>query len=268
MSSHQTQPSKNIAVLIAFCLVVSFFLLIQHNKPNVSEVRPAATKLSEPKSKISQRSYIAGHSVNGVPILCHVLGDGDDVILIMATIHGNENAGTGLVHLLRNHLQTHPGLLARRRVVLMPMVNPDGFRKLVRYNSNGIDLNRNFPADNRQNSVRYGMSALSEPEALAIDRVLQEHVPSRIVTLHEPLNCIDYDGPGSELAQHMGMFCKLSVKKLGSRPGSLGSYAGETLGVPIITFELPRTDYRLDDMQLWRKYGAALLAAVTFPERP
>ena len=76
------------------------------------------------------------------------------------------------------------------------------------------------------------------------------------------------DGPGQQLANHMAQYCDLPVKKLGAKPGSLGSYAGETLGIPIITVEMLAEDSDLDYESLWRKYGKMLLAAITFPNRP
>jgi protein MpaA len=156
----------------------------------------------------------------------------------------------------------NPELLAGVTLVLMPVVNPDGVESGKRYNARGVDLNRNFPAENRHNSSRYGLNALSEPEALAIYQVINDTLPNHIVTLHEPLQCVDYDGPAKELATVMSEFCPLPVKKLGSRPGSLGSYAGVTLGIPTITFELPRNAATQSPKFLWRFYGEALIQAV------
>jgi protein MpaA len=128
-----------------------------------------------------------------------------------------------------------------------------------------VDLNRNFIAANRRGDVQGGPEALSEPEAKAIYQIIQQYSPNRIVSIHQPLACIDYDGPGQHIANHMAQYCDLPVKKLGAKPGSLGSYAGETLGIPIITFEMLADDSDLDYESLWRKYGRALLAAITFP---
>lgn len=209
--------------------------------------------------------HIVGSSVQKRPIMCFVLGDGSDVTLIMATIHGNEPAGTPLVRSLSWYLRQHPAMLAGRKVVLMAVANPDGLANDSRYNAKGIDLNRNFEAANRVNSKQTGMTALSEPEALAIRQVILEYKPDRIVSIHQPLNCIDYDGPARMLADRMGQYCALPVKKLGARPGSLGSYAGVTLGIPIITFEMLQADSQLNSEALWRKYGRALLAAIVYP---
>jgi len=209
--------------------------------------------------------HIVGSSVQKRPIMCFVLGDGPDVTFIMATIHGNEPAGTPLVRSLSWYLRRRPEMLAGRKVVLMAVANPDGLANDSRYNAKGIDLNRNFEAANRVNSKQTGLTALSEPEARVIKQVIRQYNPDRIVSIHQPLNCIDYDGPARMLAERMGQYCILPVKKLGARPGSLGSYAGVTLGIPIITFEMLPADSQLASETLWQKYGRALLAAIVYP---
>jgi len=210
--------------------------------------------------------HIVGTSIQQRPIMCLVLGDGPDVTFIMATIHGNEPAGTPLVRRLATHLRQKPELLAGRKVVLMAVANPDGLVNGTRYNAKGIDLNRNFEAKNRVNRKETGLTALSEPEARAIKQVIRQYMPDRIVSIHQPLNCIDYDGPARMLAERMGQYCALPVKKLGARPGSLGSYAGVTLGIPIVTFEMLPADSQLNSQALWSKYGRALLAAILYPD--
>jgi protein MpaA len=221
-----------------------------------------------PSSVFAWQYHIVGKSVQNRPIICLELGEGSDVSLIMATIHGDEAAGTPLVRSLSWHLRRHPELLAGRKVVLMAVANPDGMVYNTRYNARGVDLNRNFEAANRINTKQTGLLPLSEPEARAIKQIIQEFKPDRIVTIHQPLNCIDYDGPAKTLAEHMGQYCAIPVKKVGARPGSLGSYAGVELGIPIVTFEMLEADSKLSSDALWQKYGKALLAAVTFPNRP
>jgi protein MpaA len=219
-----------------------------------------------PTTNLPPQYRIAGSSVEGRPILYIVLGEGPDVIFILATIHGNEPAGTPLVHRLIRHLEQNREILNGRTIVLLPVANPDGLANGTRHNVNNVDLNRNFIAANRSNKVPGGEEALSEPEAHAIYKIIQQHNPDRIVSIHQPLACIDYDGPGKELANHMAQYCDLPVKKLGARPGSLGSYVGVTKGIPIITFEMLGSDSDLDSESLWRKYGRSLLATITYPE--
>ena len=232
--------------------------------PTADSESPAhVAEKSEPVApKVSSVETIVGQSVEGRPLVCRTIGDGEYVVLMLASIHGNEAAGTPLLNHLAEHVVANPDLLTDATLVLMPVINPDGVENGKRCNTRGVDLNRNFPAENRQNSTRYGLNALSEPEALAIYQVINDTLPNHIVTLHEPLQCVDYDGPAKALATVMSEFCPLPVKKLGSRPGSLGSYAGVTLGIPTITFELPHNAATQPPELLWRFYGEALIQAV------
>jgi protein MpaA len=208
---------------------------------------------------------IMGTSVQRLPILSFVLGQGPDVTFILATIHGNEFAGTQLVRRLGKYLQQNPHLMTGRTVVLLAVANPDGMAHNSRFNANG-DLNRNFPTANRVNNKRFGTTALSEPEARLVKELIEQYPPDRIISIHQPLACIDYDGPGKTLAGRMAQYCSLPVKKLGPKPGSLGSYAGVDMGIPIITFEMRQNDSKLDSDTLWRRYGKALVAAVVYPD--
>ena len=218
------------------------------------------------RATLGQLIYTAGYSVENRPIECRVLGTGDDVTMILAAIHGDEQAGTPLCMRLIDYFRQNPEDLKGRKVVLLPMTNPDGVVRNQRHNARGIDLNRNFDSTNRQNTERWGMSGLSEPESRVITQVILDYEPDRIITLHEPLNCIDYDGPYLELAEYLGRYCDLPIDKLGTSPGSLGGYAGLDLGVPLITVEFPDGSSDLDADTLWEKYGRLMRAAVAYPE--
>jgi protein MpaA len=232
-------------------------LLVQH-----AGMAQAATDSAE--SKTDPRMQIVGRSLDGRPIESLVLGDGEDVFWLIATIHGNEAAGTPLSAKFIEWLDAHPEELKGRRVIVTPVANPDGMAENIRYNKNGVDLNRNFPAGNfdAQQKV-HGPTPLSEPESRALMRVLCQYFPDRIVSIHQPLVCVDYDGPFKAMAEAMAAKCKLPVKHLGSRPGSLGSFVGLTLGKPIITLELP-PDAGMDPEVLWKEYGEALIAALRY----
>jgi protein MpaA len=97
-------------------------------------------------------------------------------------------------------------------------------------------------------------------------QLLCRYFPNRVVSIHQPIACIDYDGPAAELAAAMATGCPLPVKQLGSRPGSLGSFVGTTLERPIITWELPE-DAPTDANKLWTTYGKALIAALRFDDK-
>jgi protein MpaA len=222
-----------------------------------------SSAIGEHRTALRYPVYL-GRSVGGKPIYGTVIDDGPEVVLIMATIHGNEAAGTPLVQRLELHLIRHADLTQGRRIILVPVVNPDGRALNLRHNLNGVDLNRNFPADNFNAHTRHGSEPLSQPESRAIHKLIEYYEPARIVSIHQPLSCIDYDGPAQKLAEAMAGGCDLPVRRLGSRPGSLGSYAGQTGGIPIVTLELPRAADRMTDDEKWNNYGAALVEAICF----
>lgn len=207
----------------------------------------------------------AGRSVQGRSIPCYSFGAGREVVMIIATIHGDENAGTPLTYRLIEYLRNNPEHIRSRTIVILPVANPDGLAANTRFNSEGIDLNRNFSSGNRQNNAVNGLRPLSEPEAVFIKSAIDHYRPDRIISFHEPLACIDYDGDGERLAEHLSGHCNLPVKKLGTRPGSLGAYAGHTLGIPIITLEMTEADSHAGDNTLWHRYGDLLLAFIDYP---
>ncbi len=230
---------------------------------------PSPALSEEPSTSDGPQATTVGKSFDGRPIECIVHGTGPDVLMVIATIHGNEAAGTPLVAAFSEWLTTHPNELVGRQVVIIPVANPDGFAANERFNARGVDLNRNFPAGNwKEEKVEkvslHGHAPLSEPESRILMQLVSRYYPNRLVSIHQPLECVDYDGPGQPLAEAMGAVCpSLPVKKLGGRPGSFGSFVGESLGRPIITLELPK-EAGMDSQQLWQTYGESLIAALRF----
>jgi sialidase-1 len=221
--------------------------------------------------------YPGGKSVEGRPLEYLVFGHGDNVIFILASIHGDEQVGTPLVHRLAEHLDENVDLLDGRKIVLLPNANPDGVAHFSHSNAKGVDLNRNFDSSNRHNSRTSGPRALSEPESRLIHEIIEKHSPDRIVSIHQlrswsvhskgPPGMVDYEGPAEELASRMSDRCKLPLRTFGTQRGSLGAYAGNDLSIPIITLELTKFDYGLSLEQLWEEYGRALIAAVIYPQK-
>ncbi|HQE27694.1 MAG TPA: DUF2817 domain-containing protein [Phycisphaerae bacterium] len=219
-----------------------------------------------PPPKPAFEEIVFGHSVGGRPLTAEIHGDGEDIILILATIHGNETAGTPLVRKLSEYLVAYPEILEGKRVILVPVANPDGMAANRRTNARGVDLNRNFPAWNYSATGNHGAQPLSEPESRALHELIVKYPPRRIISIHQPLNCIDYDGPAEGLARAMATSSRLPLKKLGSLAGSLGSFAGISLNTPIITVEFARSADDLSPETLWARYGRMLLVGICYPE--
>ena len=223
---------------------------------------PPPIKSTNTAELASDRTVI-GRSVEGRPIEAFVRGDpAGPCVLMIASIHGNEPAGTPLLARMMDVLREDPARAHGRRVVLIPVANPDGVAARRRANANRVDLNRNFPADNFRGSSSHGGAPLSQPESRAIHALIARERPTRVVSIHMPTAQIDWDGDGEALARRMAALCPLPAKRMGSRPGSLGSWVGLTLDRPILTVELRGGDRRLDDDTLWRTYGDALLSVL------
>jgi protein MpaA len=266
-------------LLFTFCTIFFVLLFSGCYEPVVPPELKA--ELQAEKIMPTAQYHVAGTSVKGRLIMYVVLGQGQDVTFILASIHGNEQGGMPLVQRLVDYLQLNEELLTDHRIVLLPIANPDGRFINSRFNANGVDLNRNFPTANRVNNAQSGEAGLSEPESCAIEHIIQRYSPDRVVSIHQvvdtgpeglatlvPGGCIDYDGPGEVLAGHMAQYCSLPIHKLGAKPGSLGSYAGLELGIPTITLELPYRADQLSEEIIWQRYGTALLAAIIYPDRP
>jgi protein MpaA len=274
----------HIGIVAVF--IAAFFAIAAAHAP----ARGAESTGDPDDTKIVEK-HIVGKSIDGRPIHCEVYGNGPDVLMIIATIHGNEAAGTPLVAKFAEWLIAHPEELAGRTVVIIPVANPDGYAAGKRFNAHEVDLNRNYPADNwgvpqdkvghdpkegqtsphgntfaHGSSFKPGHTPLSEPESRILMQLICRYFPNRIISIHQPVACIDYDGPAAELAATMAAKCPLPVRKLGSRPGSLGSFVGNTLERPIITWELPE-DAGMDGDVLWKTYGESLVAALRFESK-
>lgn len=213
-------------------------------------------------AEIVKKTWVAGRSVQGRPIEVQSYGESKDCVLILATIHGNEFAGTPLMKRFAKELSAKPELSKDWTIVIVPVVNPDGFAKKKRRNARNVDLNRNFPAGNYKSKGSKDKGPLSEPESQIIESLLRKYQPQFILSFHQAANLLDYDGPGKDLAERLATACPLKVSRMGARPGSLGSYAGIELKIPIITVELPGKASRMDEETLWNSYGGLLIEAL------
>ena len=196
----------------------------------------------------SERTVTLGTSVRGEPLTMYVFGTGPDVTFVFSAIHGDEPTAAYVGRKLLEHLRRLPPPEANRTIALLPLANPDGVAAGTRTNANGVDCNRNFPAANfktrlwgRANS---GGRPGSEPETAAVMRAVDVLKPARIVSIHSGLRCNNPDGPAEAaelaavLARYNGYPVQASVGY--PTPGSFGSWAGNDLGIPVVTLELPR----------------------------
>lgn len=187
-------------------------------------------------------------SVHGYPIY-HYDKKGDhktkQKILVFSLIHGDETPAGSVGRFWIERLEK---IVPRNTWRVIPMLNPDGVKAKTRTNANKVDLNRNFPTkDWQKDAINYwnketksnprrfpGNKAASEPETQCALQHIEEFKPDFIVSIHTPLNVLDYDGPRISPPQKS----YLPWKNLGHFPGSLGRYMWHERKVPVLTMEM------------------------------
>ncbi|MBI3272484.1 MAG: DUF2817 domain-containing protein [Planctomycetes bacterium] len=209
---------------------------------------------------------VVGSSVEGRELRALEFGPGPETTLVFCGFHGDERpaerVGTALVRRLAE--AEREGLLAGRRVVVVPAVNPDGRAAGRRTNARHVDLNRNFPTRDwgaGRVNTRYeaGPYPGSEPETQAVMALVERYRPARILSIHSPLRMNNYDGPAGEgLARAMAAQNGYPVRSsIGyPTPGSFGTWAGLERGLPMVTLEVERGAAGTE------KNVAAVLAAI------
>ncbi|HUU43761.1 MAG TPA: DUF2817 domain-containing protein, partial [Planctomycetota bacterium] len=207
-----------------------------------------------------------GTSVEGRPIRAWTAGTGARRLLFLGAIHGDEQTTREPMDDVIAHLEAHPERLRDVHLVVIPVVNPDGFEVDSRRNANGVDLNRNFPTRGFLPSDRHGRTGGSEPEVETLVALIERLQPELIVTVHAPEGCVDYDGPGAETAARISRISGLPVRRLGARANSLGRWAGLERGIPTITLELRRDLPHSPEER--RRVEAALLSVLETGETP
>jgi len=204
------------------------------------------------------------------PITAFIFGNGSRHVIVLGGIHGDEPSSRDVAEAFVSSLNHWP-VPSDMTIVVVPAANPDGIALRTRSNSSDVDINRNFPSSSwraKSRGSRYapGKEPGSELETKAILTLLDDLNPMLLISIHAPLNCINWDGQASDVARAMSQASGLPLKSdIGyETPGSLGSYAGKERDIPTITLELESAVTR---DEVVRNGLLALQAAITYLQR-
>ena len=238
------------------------------------------------------------YTARGNPLLYeefgfHETSNKSPVNLLLCGVHGDEPSGIYICfQLIREILFDNPQALKDHRLVMAPIVNPDGFFANTRHNANGVDPNRNLPTKDwdqlahkvwlnyKKDPRKYpGAQSGSEPESKLQTYLINKYKPDKIISIHSPLGFLDFDGPGDQKyhnliriekrAKYLGLNIEANSKNLLKLvdfrffPGSIGNYAGNERKIPTYTIELPSSD-PLMAQDYWSALRFALLKALRF----
>jgi protein MpaA len=285
-----------------------------HNPPEArSDLLPARKTVSEYCGDLNNRFLqfrwyrivcnpdrweVFDFSPKGNPLLYQEFGleDPDNsgpVNLVLCGVHGDETVSVyQCFHLVREILFDKPHLLKEIKVVIAPIVNPDGFFAETRQNANGVDLNRNLPttdwdelsfqvwAQNNRDPRKFpGHESGSETESRFQTYLVNRYKPDKIISFHSPLGFLDFDGPGDRKyydlmrvenrAKYLGLNIEANTGKFLNLvdfpffPGSLGNYAGNERKIPTYTVEFESSD-PFKGYTYWSSVRFAVLKALSF----
>ncbi len=254
-----------LKLVIIFLLV--FLVLLFYSCASKSRLRSLGRSLYQQVEDGKLPWKIFAKSVENRNLRLLKMGEGEHTTMIFGAFHGSEPESADLTIRFAEYLYYEFANQLDSKVIIVPVVNPDGLCHGVRTNAKGVDLNRNFPTRNWQKKLRGrkhfpGLYPASEPETKAVMALIDKFKPDRIISIHSPLRLVNYDGPAQELALNMALLTGYPVKNdIGyPTPGSLGNYAGREKEIPTITLELPRKS--LD--QIWNENREALLIALIY----
>jgi protein MpaA len=205
-------------------------------------------------------TFSIGTSVKGRSITAYQFGNGPSMVLYIAAMEGNEQNSANLLQQWIPAIDADPGKIpSYRTLVIIPQINPDGYAADTRLNADGIDLNRNFPANNWQTQVTEplannvwtndgGPYPLSEPESQALANYFQAHRPRLTLTMHSHGGIVEANDAGDSInlgAQYASLagYRAIPTFAIGSffdytTTGAFEDWANDKLGLPVLEVEL------------------------------
>lgn len=145
-----------------------------------------------------------GRTVRGREIQALRVGHGQPAVGLIGAVHAGESGAELMLPAIEGVLASHRDLLSHVNIAAIPVVNVDERERLVsgvpwylRTNANGVDLNRNFPAEWDTIEYGYGLdssdpdsgtyrgpSPASEPETRAVMAFLHDGPVEVVYSFH------------------------------------------------------------------------------------
>lgn len=178
---------------------------INQELANLASANPTLVTL-----KTAPNKSVQGRDVKYVEIANNVsVQDGRPVYFMMGSIHGDEWAAgehtMEFIYDVINTSKTNPkvkALLDKVRMIVMPVVNVDGWVANTRANSRGVDMNRNYAFGWGSNiGVSFagrGTGPSSEPEVQNTMEIVKNNQVVALLTNHNNSHAFFY--PGLEVA--------------------------------------------------------------------
>jgi protein MpaA len=205
-------------------------------------------------------TFSIGTSVQGRPMTAYKFGTGASMVLYIGAMEGNEQNASQLLSQWIPDVDANPGKIpSYRTLVIIPTINPDGYAADTRLNAAGIDLNRNFPANNWQTQVTEplantvvtddgGPHPLSAPESQALAAYYTANKPRLAITEHSHGGIVEANDAGDSIAlgtQYASLadYKAIPTEDIGNffdytTTGAFEDWANNAFGLPVLEIEL------------------------------
>lgn len=212
------------------------------------------------KSRVlCQTSFSIGTSVQGRAIMAYSFGTGPSKIVFVGGTHGNERSSTYILNRWIDYLESSPSRIpANRTLIIIPVMNPDGYAANTRTNAHNVDLNRNFPSNSWKSGVTMpdhsyleyggGTAPLSEPESRALANYVLSQSPRLVLTYHASGGVVVPNDSGDSDAIARTYGAKSSVGYMGNSgtptffeydtTGAFEDWLHDKYGIPALLIEL------------------------------
>ena len=188
-------------------------------------------------------------------------------LYLIGGTHGDEPEGVHVLKELFSWIKSESNL-PDLPIIVVPVLNPDGFQTQTRVNARAVDLNRNYPSKDwstEHSKPRYnpGPEPLSEPENKFLIQLFDKYTPGLILTFHTWKPMVNYNGDCKDVAEIISNHNNYELAPdIGyPTPGSLGTFMSETYKAPVITFECPEMVEGMPKLQdIWQENEEGLKA--------
>jgi murein peptide amidase A len=185
-------------------------------------------------------------------------------LYLIAGTHGDEVEGVYVLKELYKWLSNDHSM-SDLPIIVVPILNVDGYRASSRVNAHSVDLNRNYPTkdwkkDFTQKKYNPGPKPLSEPENKFLVDLLDEYPPGLILSFHTWKPILNYNGDSQDVAEFLSSINKYPIASdIGyATPGSFGTFVPETYQAGVITYECPPIADNKNLKDIWKENEEAL----------
>lgn len=204
-------------------------------------------------TKLNSGTSVAGNEITAF----RSNTSGSHYTYILGAVHGDEVEGAHLAKKLFEWLTEQNEV--EIPIIIVPIVNVDGFQNNTRVNANGVDLNRNLPShfwSPEATEAKYfpGTAPLSEPENNFLVELFKAYPPRFILSFHSWYPVLNYNGACREVAEFLAKFNNYEIAadfEDHPTPGSLGEYGPQTYNSPVLTFECPLLSETVTLEKIW-----------------